>query len=287
MVDSSVVSSAIVDFRRIESPSSINTFRQCPRKYYYQYILKLPVSGSIHTIRGNVIHNVLETFFLEGSIGLSSSDYSFALSQRLLHTFNAEWRQAIPQLQQLKLGRDQIVDSYSESMGMLNNFLQWFLQRLHVEMQQGLSFVDAFSLLTPQVEQHYESPIYKIQGYIDAISHYKGSVAVWDYKTSRKDEITAEYYLQLALYALLYQEKHGKAPDKVGVYFLRYGLRELPVDTSLLQHAQIACEEIHVQTKSDDIASYPQRPGPLCKWGTGQCDFYNQCFGQKKVDDFA
>src|SRR3989338_2430314 len=99
MGDSSLVSSAIVDFRRIESPSSINTYRQCPRKYYYQYIMKLPVSDSIHTIRGHVVHSVLETFFVAGPDGLSSSDYSLALSQRLLHSFNTEWRQAIPQLQ--------------------------------------------------------------------------------------------------------------------------------------------------------------------------------------------
>lgn len=287
MSDSCVSPAAIVDFRRIESPSSINTFRQCPRKYYYQYILKLPVSASIHTLRGNVVHQVLEQFFLAGAPDLGNADYSFALSQRLLHSFNAEWRQAIPQLQQLQLGRDQVVDFYSESLGMLNNFLQWFLQRLHAEMRRGLSFPAAFSLLTPQVEQHYESTVYKVQGYVDAISSTEGKVSIWDYKTSRKDEITSEYYLQLALYALLYQEKHGRAPDVVGVYFLRHGLREMPVNAALLSHAQIACEEIHAHTKSDDISAYPQKTGPLCKWSSGQCDFYHQCFGQKTVRDFA
>ena len=49
--------------RRVESPSSINTYKQCPRKYYYQYIEKIPTGTSIHLIRGNICHSALEDFF--------------------------------------------------------------------------------------------------------------------------------------------------------------------------------------------------------------------------------
>jgi ATP-dependent helicase/DNAse subunit B len=49
--------------KRVQSPSSINTYNQCPRKYYYQYILKLPTRPSIHLVRGNIAHSVLEDFF--------------------------------------------------------------------------------------------------------------------------------------------------------------------------------------------------------------------------------
>ena len=49
--------------KRVESPSSINTFLQCNRKYYYQYIEKLPTKPSIHTVRGNIAHSTLENFY--------------------------------------------------------------------------------------------------------------------------------------------------------------------------------------------------------------------------------
>ena len=33
--------------KRVQSPSSISTYKQCPRKYFYQYVLKLPTQGNI------------------------------------------------------------------------------------------------------------------------------------------------------------------------------------------------------------------------------------------------
>ena len=49
--------------KRVESPSSINTFKQCKRKYYYSYIEKLPSVPSIHLVRGNIAHSALEDFY--------------------------------------------------------------------------------------------------------------------------------------------------------------------------------------------------------------------------------
>ena len=49
--------------KRLESPSSINTFKQCKRRYYYRYIEKLPTISNIHQVRGNIAHATLEHFF--------------------------------------------------------------------------------------------------------------------------------------------------------------------------------------------------------------------------------
>ena len=48
---------------RIQSPSSINTHKQCPRKYWYSYVARLPSKPSIHLVRGTIVHAVLEKFF--------------------------------------------------------------------------------------------------------------------------------------------------------------------------------------------------------------------------------
>jgi len=53
-----------------------------------------------------------------------------------------------------------------------------------------------------------------------------------------------------------------------------------------LKLARFEVEQIHASTASDDIRDYPMRPSPLCKWRTGQCDFYDICFGGLSVDEF-
>ena len=78
---------------------------------------------------------------------------------------------------------------------------------------------------------------------------------------------------------MMYEETHAKRPARVGVDFLRHGEMYLDVDEELIQHAQCEAELIHINTSSKEKADYPMKPGPLCKWSTGQCNFFKQCFG--------
>ena len=46
----------------------------------------------------------------------------------------------------------------------------------------------------------------------------------------------------------------------------------LPVD------AMFEIEQIHMHTEmTEDIIDYERNVTPLCKWRTGQCDFYEVC----------
>ena len=78
--------------RKFESPSSINTYKQCPRKYYYTYITKYPTLPSIHLIRGNVAHSALEHFYdisNEHLEKLGITDYEIVYAPTLL--FGKMW----------------------------------------------------------------------------------------------------------------------------------------------------------------------------------------------------
>ena len=95
-----------------------------------------------------------------------------------------------------------------------------------------------------------------------------------EYLTSIKESIK----LQLGIYSLLYQEKHAKTPDKVGVFFLKDKLYLLPVDQQLLQKAKDAIFIVHAQTtRTEKKEDYQKNITPLCKWRTGQCDFFAVC----------
>ncbi|MBU1112053.1 MAG: hypothetical protein KJ896_04705, partial [Nanoarchaeota archaeon] len=91
--------------------------------------------------------------------------------------------------------------------------------------------------------------------------------------------------LQLAIYGLLYEEKHGKLPDKVGIFFLRDQKKMLPVVPDMIQRAKAEIEMIHAHTSmTEEINDYPKKITPLCKWSTGQCDFYEVCQPHGKIN---
>ncbi len=271
---------------RIQSPSSINTFKQCPRKYYYQYIEKLPGVESIHLIRGKIVHEVLEDFFKLDITSIGGEHKEFELNILLQSMFKEKWANSRDKLLNLDLGQKKLEFYYNESQEMITSWFDSLLNRIQLKQNDHLTFDEAFNLLKPETEVYFKSQEHMVQGFIDAIHNVNGEISVMDYKTSKKDNISNEYRLQLAIYALLYFEKHGKHPDLVGIDFLKHGPKYLKVDEELVELARQECSLIQENTKSEDIQDYPMKTSPLCKWSTGQCDFYDICFGQKKIDDF-
>jgi hypothetical protein len=52
------------------------------------------------------------------------------------------------------------------------------------------------------------------------------------------------------------------------------------VDEALVEFAKREVELIHQSTQSKEKVDYPKQISPLCKWRTGQCDFYDTCLGE-------
>jgi putative RecB family exonuclease len=266
--------------KRIQSPSSINTYKQCPRKYYYIYIKKLKTLPSIYLIRGSIVHSVLEDFFKIDPSKLPESDPCFLLKGLLKDFLKQKWQKAKDELEMLDMTEAQRIFYYEETEQMLMFWFSEFIKKLQKEKKP---FAESFKRWVPRTEEEYSSEKYNVRGFIDAIHEFEDQVLLLDYKTSSKDMITAEYKLQLAIYALLYWEKHGQVPSKVGINFLRHGERIIDVDESLLKLARLEIELIHTNTESDEMSDYPRKESPLCKWHSGQCDFYDICFKNKSL----
>lgn len=259
---------------RIQSPSSINTFRQCPRKYYYSYIADLPRKKSIALIKGSLIHEVLEDFF-DINPEKIEDDYKTCLRKEIMRLFMEKWKMHQQEIDEI--GITEKGTHASDCMLMLSNWTEWFLKRVDMKMNAGHTTASAFSSLTPVREQEYISKEDSVRGFIDAIETEDGRVRIMDYKTSSKDEITEEYMLQLSIYALLYRVRHGRLPDIVGLHFLRHGEKELKATESMVEFAKKEIHAVHKKTLSTDKKEYPKKLGPLCKWSSGQCDFYDTC----------
>ena len=264
--------------RRIQSPSSINTFKQCPRKYFYQYIVKHRTKENIHCIRGNVVHEALERFYDIDINSIDKTKYKQELSFFLKNLFVACWASANKRLQKVGLLPEQLDFYREESMTMLANWITHLFQDIDKELKNNITLPVAFEKLKPiALEKQYKDADIGVRGYIDAISQEGEHITLIDYKTSKANDFKKEYMLQLGIYAVLYEKEHGKYPDNVGIWLLKHGPKIIKVTPKLVKDALFEIEQIHYATESSTIVNYPKRKTPLCKWSTGQCDFYEIC----------
>ena len=268
----------------MQSPSSINTYFKCPRKYFYIYKLRIPGSPSIHLVRGSVAHLVLEKMYtlLPEVI---SDNYKANLSVIISEMLKKYWAESKEDFDKLDMSAQEIGMYFDETKKMLLKYLDSVTKKIDAEMEKGLTFPDAFRKLTPEVEKEYMSWDYYVKGFIDVIENVDEKIRLMDYKTSKRAKMTDQYKLQLAIYALLYKLKHGRLPDEVGIYFLKHGEMCLPVNDELIKHAEFKIEQIHASTDSDELVDYKKNQTPLCKWSSGQCDYYDYCFNGKKIPD--
>lgn len=271
--------------RRIQSPSSILTHKQCPRKYYYRYIEKLPGPKSIHLIRGSVVHKVLEDIYDIDIAKIPEENFFYTFSVILQEKFRQEWFAAAPELAELGMPPEELDTFYEESQMMVDNFFHHLYDRME-PLVKTMSPYDAFKQVTPQREILMKSAQHLVRGYIDVLDEEAEGTVILDYKTSKKLMITPEYRLQLGIYAMMHEEQ-GEAPHEVGVIFLKHGQElRLPVTPELIEDAKRACADVQLQTKSTEINDYPKSPSPLCKWRTGQCEYYDLCFMDVSVPEY-
>jgi CRISPR/Cas system-associated exonuclease Cas4 (RecB family) len=237
--------------RKILSPTSINTYLHCPRKYYLKYIKCLKEKPSIHLIRGKAIHDTIARFHKMGFKNLQ--DFG-KMKIQILSIFNQTWMEQGAEIQKLKLPQGIINEFYQESEEMLIGWL-----KIHIKAtREGKP--------KPETEVKIFSNIYGVMGIIDAIHRNNGKVSLTDYKTSKKDTLTQDIKVQMAIYALLYQDNYGRLPDTVIIHFLKHET-EVPfkVDNKFTDYAIKLCKEIHKKTSSNNEQDYPCQCGGWCE----------------------
>jgi len=264
--------------KRVQSPSSINTFLQCPRKYYYQYIEKLPTSPNINLVRGNIAHSTLEYFFKQDLAGIDEINYKKEFIREIQRIFFIQWGKYRDALKVLGLSTKDLKFFFEETLMMLINWCNYFIEEITLMLEKKVNIAEAFNAVKPLTEQEFQSETMFVRGFIDVIKFVGDEVHILDYKTNAVPEIKENIRLQLGIYSLLYNEKHGKYPNKVGVFFLRDKLHMLIVDEELVENAKQAIHIVHEHTTMfDKKEDYEKKTSPLCKWKSGQCDFYDVC----------
>lgn len=235
--------------------------------------MKLETIPNIHQTRGNIAHDVLEDFFVLPN-EINDENYEIKLKEHVQTLLVQKWRKYEQELTKFNLTKAQEIFYFEETLMMLFNWLNLFLKKIK---QIHVPFKEAFAKLTPkEKEKDYLSYKYSVRGIVDAVEEIENKIRIMDYKTSKGLDVE-EYRLQLAIYSLLFYEKHGKLPDVAGIYFLKGNEETIKVDEKLLELAKKEIALMHEKTVSAEKIDYPKNIGPLCKWSTGQCDFYNTC----------
>jgi len=85
--------------RKILSPTSINTYLRCPRKYYLKYIKGLKEKPSIYLIRGKAVHDTIARFHhLEAQDQMNFE----RMKTDLLSLFNHYWLKQEDEIRMLR-----------------------------------------------------------------------------------------------------------------------------------------------------------------------------------------
>jgi CRISPR/Cas system-associated exonuclease Cas4 (RecB family) len=247
-------------------------------------VAKLPCKPSIHLVRGTVAHSALENFFDVDVTNVPDDPNAFFITMKviLFETFKKEWNKAGPQFGELGMSTEELLGYYDQTHDMIGNYFDYFTDKMRY-FTRFLPIKEAWEAVKPAREIEYCSKQHHVRGFIDAIHDENGKTIILDYKTSKRSHITPEYELQLSIYAMLYEEQH-RLPEMVGIYFLKDGAeRLLDVTPEMVEFAKQEVASVHVGTRSKDVNEYPKKTSPLCRWSTGQCDFYEYCFEGKPL----
>lgn len=242
------------------SASKITTYQQCPRKYYYRYIKRLPVFDFwSHLIKGNFAHDVLEVWVDRIMKGEDPRD---AMQAAFKDTATSENYQGKVEkfLEEIKPWLKKAVFAYEQK----------HFQPLAVE--ETVSF-------------RYRNVV--VVGRVDRID-YLGpqTIKIVDYKTTKNPNYLSD--LQLGIYHIgvkygSLSGQYGKKAVETSYVLLRHDMRETPYTFTVADLENILDEIEEVSGQIDCDTTWEPKPSNLCQY----CDFFVPCTqNREQVDDW-
>jgi putative RecB family exonuclease len=247
----------------IYSHSRLSSFEDCPKKFEYRYVLRVPSeTESIEGFLGKRVHEVLERLYRFTQEGRVPS------LARVIARFRSWWDEHYDP-ERVRIVRSELDATHYRALGerCLDNYYRRFYpfdadETLAVEEKVLFSLDDAGA--------------YRIQGFVDRVVRAPdGALEIHDYKTSqrvpRQQQLDADR--QLALYQLGVADRFGSAQ---GVRLVWHYLLPNQVRTSSRTPQQLEALRGETMALIDRIHAeqrFEPRPGPLCRW----CEFAGRC----------
>lgn len=242
------------------SASRTKDYLQCPLKFRYQFVDSLPQPPSEATVKGTVVHEVLERLF--------------DLPREIRDPKHA--RELLPIAWQKTLDRDESAAELFSDDSALN------LAKLDTdELVDSYFALERPQNLEPKARERFIDVRLNngilLRGIVDRIDEAPdGALRVIDYKTGRAPgaRFTSDALFQMKFYALLLRET-WRLPTRMQLLYLRSSqvltLDPAPRDIALFESD---LSDIWSRIESDALSGqFAHRPSKLCDW----CAFQQLC----------
>ncbi len=257
------------------SYSSVRTYLECPLRWKYLYVDRIPEAPRGYFSFGRTIHAVLEELARPLVIPLARTPVA-GQTQRTLDNFpgGLEVHPGRP------MGREELLATYARSWiseGYQNAEEEARYRSLGESLL--LRYYDGFVQAPPSpvsVEEHLEARWegIPVHGYIDRIDRMpSGGLEVLDYKTTRGlSQADAQGSDQLSFYQVLVESNYPVPVERLALFDLRGGAALRVPRRSPGQLRPLAD---HVASVADGIRSesYEPTPGRYCT----RCEFRSRC----------
>lgn len=233
------------------SYSQLETFKTCPLKYYYKYVLGVMGIPNFTLNFGQTLHRTLRDFH---KADLFSKTRNIDELLYLYKSHFAELSSGYTSIEHRK-------ESFKHGLELLEKYF-----KIHRTLFGKPVFL----------EQRFKIKVGGISliGAIDRIDQYEDKTyEVIDYKTGenlgKKEKV--DHDEQLTIYALAANEALGINPKNYTLYFLEKGLKA----TTQRETAQIQKQKEEVENIIEEIkkGNFPAKVGMWCQW----CEFNKIC----------
>jgi putative RecB family exonuclease len=247
----------------VYSPSRLASFEDCPRKFQYRYVQKIPVdSESIEAFVGKRVHEVLERLYHFTRRGMVPS------LGKVIDRFRSMWSEAWSS-ERIRIVREgmQPLDYRANGERCLTNY---YRRHYPFDCGETLGIEERVSFNLD------EGGGYRVQGVVDRIVRTgDDAIEIHDYKTGQRvpRQQQLDQDRQLALYQMGVALRFGhEGPIRLVWHYLfpdqlRTSSRTPEALASLREETMGLIDRIRAERE------YEPRPSALCRW----CEFSEIC----------
>ncbi len=237
------------------SYSALDTFKQCPMKYKFQYVDKIKAPKSKEAVFGNKIHKALQ--FFHSKIPVSPT------LDELLNYYKDIWDSEPFQ------GHEEDMIYFGEGIKMLKNYYNHYLKIRH-----EFTVLDAEVRFEIMLDQKC-----LLTGIIDRVDKIKDGIEVIDYKTTKRlpSQQDIDNNLQLSFYCLGLINRwpqfaeQGLENIRLTFYFLKH--QEVISTKRTKEQLENVKEQIWERIAEIEKGNFKPLPSALCDW----CGYKNLC----------
>lgn len=240
------------------SPSSIGTWQQCPLRFRYSRLDRVPEPSTQPQILGSFVHEVLEFLYME-----PAEERTLATARRLSAKLWAEkWEQEV------------------EVLGLSDENLHKFRWQSWWCIEALWAMEDPRSMEFAGIEKKLEMKVgdAKLLGIVDRYHHDEnGKIVIGDYKTGKKPraKYEEEKRFQLTVYVDLIQSTLDESVSAAELLYLKEGVRWTihPTEEDVLKMREVVMNVWSEIKTGCATGTFEARPTILCDW----CNYKSFC----------